>query len=100
MIQQWASLATQLLNFPRHLSQHTGGFVIARGKQYSALLNLTSVREHLVWDDDNPLKRFAKRPDLLTDSTWRESLALLDKHDFKCGLEIFAHQLPDLTRVI
>ncbi len=29
---QWASLATQLLNFPRHLSQHPGGFVIAQGK--------------------------------------------------------------------
>src|SRR5450830_2032829 len=30
--QQWASLAQQLLGFPRHLSQHPGGFVIAQGK--------------------------------------------------------------------
>jgi error-prone DNA polymerase len=30
--QQWATLAEQLLNFPRHLSQHPGGFVIAQGK--------------------------------------------------------------------
>jgi error-prone DNA polymerase len=30
--QQWATLANQLLNFPRHLSQHPGGFVIAQGK--------------------------------------------------------------------
>ena len=29
---QWATLAQQLLNFPRHLSQHPGGFVIAQGK--------------------------------------------------------------------
>jgi error-prone DNA polymerase len=29
---QWATLAAQLLGFPRHLSQHPGGFVIARGK--------------------------------------------------------------------
>jgi error-prone DNA polymerase len=29
---QWATLAQSLLNFPRHLSQHPGGFVIARGK--------------------------------------------------------------------
>ncbi|MBW8902140.1 MAG: error-prone DNA polymerase, partial [Massilia sp.] len=29
---QWATLAQQLLGFPRHLSQHPGGFVIARGK--------------------------------------------------------------------
>ncbi|MDN2702301.1 error-prone DNA polymerase [Janthinobacterium sp. SUN100] len=30
--QQWAGLAQQLLGFPRHLSQHPGGFVIAQGK--------------------------------------------------------------------
>jgi error-prone DNA polymerase len=32
LIQAWAKLASQLLNFPRHLSQHSGGFVISRGK--------------------------------------------------------------------
>ena len=32
LIQLWASLASQLLGFPRHLSQHSGGFVISRGK--------------------------------------------------------------------
>jgi predicted TIM-barrel fold metal-dependent hydrolase len=69
-------------------------------EQYSTLPNLTSVREHLVWDDDNPLKRFAKRPDLLADSAWSKSLALLERHNFKCGLEVFAHQMPDLTRVV
>ncbi len=29
--QQWISLAERLLGFPRHLSQHPGGFVISRG---------------------------------------------------------------------
>lgn len=32
LAQQWATLAQQLLGFPRHLSQHPGGFVIAQGK--------------------------------------------------------------------
>jgi predicted TIM-barrel fold metal-dependent hydrolase len=68
--------------------------------QYSTLPNLTSVREHLVWDDHNSLKRFAKRPDLLTDPAWNRQLGSLRGYDFKCGLEVFAHQLPDLTRVI
>jgi predicted TIM-barrel fold metal-dependent hydrolase len=68
--------------------------------EYSTLPKLTSVREHLVWDDRNPLKRFAKRPDLLTDPAWSKQLPLVRKHDFRCGLEVFAHQLPDLTRVI
>lgn len=68
--------------------------------QYDTLPNLTAVREHMVWDDANPLKRFAKRPDLLCDPAWRKQLKLLDGHRFKCGLEVFAHQLPDLTDVI
>ena len=29
--QQWAELAQALMGFPRHLSQHPGGFVLARG---------------------------------------------------------------------
>src|SRR5690606_21554249 len=29
---QWASLAQTMMGFPRHLSQHPGGFVISRGK--------------------------------------------------------------------
>ncbi len=29
--QQWISLAERLMGFPRHLSQHPGGFVISRG---------------------------------------------------------------------
>lgn len=29
--QQWIGLVSKLVNFPRHLSQHVGGFVISRG---------------------------------------------------------------------
>src|SRR5690606_7664575 len=29
-VQQWIRLASELMGFPRHLSQHVGGFVIAR----------------------------------------------------------------------
>jgi error-prone DNA polymerase len=30
-VQQWMSLTSQLMGFPRHLSQHPGGFVLTRG---------------------------------------------------------------------
>jgi len=56
LIQAWASLATQLLGFPRHLSQHSGGFVISRGK----LTRLVPVenaamaeRSVIQWDKDD-----------------------------------------------
>ena len=56
LIQAWARLASQLLNFPRHLSQHSGGFVISRGK----LTRLVPVenaamadRSVIQWDKDD-----------------------------------------------
>lgn len=56
LIQTWARLASQLLNFPRHLSQHSGGFVISRGK----LTRLVPVenaamadRSVIEWDKDD-----------------------------------------------
>ncbi|HGL6715671.1 error-prone DNA polymerase [Burkholderia contaminans] len=56
IIQAWAELAARLLNFPRHLSQHSGGFVISRGK----LTRLVPVenaamdgRRVIQWDKDD-----------------------------------------------
>jgi error-prone DNA polymerase len=56
LIQAWARLASQLLGFPRHLSQHSGGFVINRGK----LTRLVPVenaamadRSVIEWDKDD-----------------------------------------------
>jgi predicted TIM-barrel fold metal-dependent hydrolase len=55
---------------------------------------------HLGWDDANPLRRFAKRPDLLTDSRWLDGLKLLARYEFKCSLEVFSPQLPDLLAAV
>ncbi|MBI2223652.1 MAG: error-prone DNA polymerase [Betaproteobacteria bacterium] len=50
------ALATTLLGFPRHLSQHTGGFVIARGK-LSRLVPIENAampeRSVIEWDKDD-----------------------------------------------
>jgi len=54
--QQWASLAQRLLGFPRHLSQHPGGFVMARG-QLSRLVPIENAtmeeRSVIQWDKDD-----------------------------------------------
>ncbi len=71
----------------------------ARLEAYARCPNVTAVREHLGWDDDHPLRRMSKRPDLLTDPQWRKGLGLLRNYDFKCSLEIFATQLPELLSV-
>src|SRR6195952_280649 len=56
LICAWASLAAQLLNFPRHLSQHSGGFVISREKltRLVPIENAAMVdRSVIQWDKDD-----------------------------------------------
>ncbi|QAU36055.1 error-prone DNA polymerase [Janthinobacterium sp. 17J80-10] len=52
----WSTLAEKLLGFPRHLSQHPGGFVISRGK-LSRLVPIENAamadRSVVQWDKDD-----------------------------------------------
>ena len=54
--QQWLLLVLQLLDFPRHLSQHTGGFVISRGP-VSRIVPIENAampeRTVIQWDKDD-----------------------------------------------
>jgi predicted TIM-barrel fold metal-dependent hydrolase len=72
----------------------------ARLEAYARCPNVTAVREHLGWDEDHPLRRMSKRPGLLTDPRWRNGLRLLANYNFKCSLEVFSNQLPDLLSVV
>lgn len=55
-VRQWAGLVAQLRGFPRHLSQHVGGFVIASGK-LSRLVPIENAamkdRSVIQWDKDD-----------------------------------------------
>lgn len=54
--QHWIDVAQKLLSFPRHLSQHPGGFVITRGK-LSRMVPIESAampeRSVIQWDKDD-----------------------------------------------
>ncbi|WP_186043948.1 error-prone DNA polymerase [Burkholderia gladioli] len=56
MNQQWAAFATSLLGYPRHLSQHSGGFVISRTK-LSRMVPIENAamedRTIIQWDKDD-----------------------------------------------
>ena len=56
LAQQWCAMAEQLMGFPRHLSQHPGGFVISRGK-LSRLVPIENAamaqRSVVQWDKDD-----------------------------------------------
>jgi predicted TIM-barrel fold metal-dependent hydrolase len=69
-------------------------------ERYAQLPRVTAVREHMACDEANPLRRLVKRPDLLRDPVWRSRLRLAQRYGYRCGIEVFAHQLPDLIRVV
>ncbi len=55
-LQQWLDLATQLQRFPRHLSQHVGGFVLTQGPLTRLVpVENASMKERSViqWDKDD-----------------------------------------------
>jgi predicted TIM-barrel fold metal-dependent hydrolase len=66
---------------------------------YSSLKHVHAVRQHLAWHPSNPLLRFEARPDVLRDKLWQSRLALLQKYDFRCELEIMSPQLADFASV-
>jgi error-prone DNA polymerase len=56
LARQWATLAQSLLGFPRHLSQHPGGFVISQGKlsRLVPIENATMAERSVIqWDKDD-----------------------------------------------
>jgi predicted TIM-barrel fold metal-dependent hydrolase len=46
------------------------------------------------------MRCMASRGDLLTNERWREGVRLLKKYRFRCSLEVFSPQLPELLKVI
>jgi predicted TIM-barrel fold metal-dependent hydrolase len=67
---------------------------------YRAIPNLTAVRQHLGWDEDNPLRRMASRGDFMSDPAWLRGLDTLGRSNLRCGLEVFAPQLPRLLEIV
>lgn len=67
---------------------------------FHSLPNVTAVRQHLGWDEANPLRRMTTRPDLLRDAAWQRGLRKLNGYDLRCELEIFASQSQDLLQVV
>jgi predicted TIM-barrel fold metal-dependent hydrolase len=67
---------------------------------YRDVPNLTAVRQHLGWDERNPLRRMALRGDFMSDPAWLSGLSRLKGQDLRCGLEVFAPQLAQVLSVV
>jgi predicted TIM-barrel fold metal-dependent hydrolase len=59
---------------------------------------MRGVRQQLHWHA-NPLYRFADRPDLMNDTTFRKNLARLADYDWVFELQVFASQMADAANL-
>jgi error-prone DNA polymerase len=94
---QWLDLSLQLIGFPRHLSQHVGGFVLTQGKltrlvpiQPAAMEN----RRIIQWDKDDLDAMGLLKVDVLALgmlSAIRRCLQLVDQTR---GGQLQMHQIP------
>jgi len=86
LARQWRTLAQLLVGFPRHLSQHTGGFVIAAGRLDELVpIENAAMPERTViqWDKDDLDALGLLKIDILALgmlSCLRRSLELLTRH--------------------
>jgi predicted TIM-barrel fold metal-dependent hydrolase len=99
----WAQRMAERLPVPMAmvvLADFLAGDLEERLDAYTQHANVASVRQHLGSDPNNPLRCMAMRGDLLRDARWREAVRLLRKYRFRCSLEVFSPQLPDLLSVI
>jgi error-prone DNA polymerase len=95
---QWLALTRQLIGFPRHLSQHPGGFVIARD-DISRLVPVENAamddRTVIQWDKDDLDALGLIKVDILALgmlSAIRRALAMVAAKQGLPGLQM--HQLP------
>ncbi len=65
---------------------------------HAAFPRVVGVRETLSWHPE-PVKRFAKRPDVASDPAWRRGLGLLGRHEFSLDVMLYPYQAADLFSV-
>ena len=80
-----------------------------RLKQLSNVALVKGIRQQLHWHN-NPLYRFAKRPDLASDQTFQRNVSRLAEYGWTFELQVFLHQIdsalslvmscPDVTFVL
>lgn len=60
--------------------------------------NLRGIRQQLHWHQD-PLYRFAARPDIMDDEAWRRGLAEVARRGLVFELQVFPSQMADAARL-
>jgi predicted TIM-barrel fold metal-dependent hydrolase len=100
---EWAQRLAERLPVPMaivELVDFAAPDLEARLDAYLEHANVAAVRQHLGWDARNPMRCMAQRGDLLPDERWRQGVRKVRNYRFRCALEMFSPQLPDVLPVI
>jgi predicted TIM-barrel fold metal-dependent hydrolase len=60
--------------------------------------NVRAIRQQLHWHE-NPLYRFASRPDVMNDAGWRRGLRAVQRRKLMFELQVFTSQMADATKL-
>ena len=101
LVQQWMELTHTLIGFPRHLSQHPGGFIIARDDlgdlvpvENAAMAN----RSVIQWDKDDLDTLRLLKVDILALGMLSALRRMLDMVGRKQGRSLELYQVPQEDR--
>jgi predicted TIM-barrel fold metal-dependent hydrolase len=98
---QWVQSVADAHGFPHGIvgfADLAAPDVAATLERMMACANLRGIRQQLHWHE-NPLYRFAARPDLMNDPAWRAGLGEMEKRGLVFELQVFASQMADAAKL-
>jgi error-prone DNA polymerase len=101
LVQQWMELTHALIGFPRHLSQHPGGFIIARddlGDLVPVENAAMKDRSVIQWDKDDLDTLRLLKVDILALGMLSALRRMLDMVGGKQGRPLALHQVPQADK--
>jgi len=96
-VEKWLWIAEQLRGFPRHLTQHVGGFVMSRGPLARLVpVENTAMAERTViqWDKDDLDAVGLMKVDILALGMLSAIRRMLDLIEEGCGRRLEMHEIP------
>ncbi len=97
-VEKWLWIAEQLRGFPRHLTQHVGGFVMSRGPLARLVpVENTAMPERTViqWDKDDLDAVGLMKVDILALGMLSAIRRMLELVEHGCGRRLEMHEIPE-----
>ena len=65
---------------------------------YAKLPVVKAVRDHLLWDPNNPEHCYARSGGILSNPAVTQSFEAIDRYQFKFEFEVYSHEIPHVQR--